>query len=117
MADNLSLYSGAAITASGSSSAVQVPLGGCVTVGIVASAVSGTTPSATFEIQWSFDGTNWGSADGAADTFAAITAAKSVFKNVTVKAPLMRLSWTVTGTTPSFTTVASAAGVKTASTN
>lgn len=108
--DITSLYSGAAITATGSGSATIRPRGTSVNVGIVASAVSGTTPSATFEVQWSFDGTNWGSADAAADTFAAITTAKSVYKSVTVKAPLMRLAWTVSGTTPSFTIVASVAG-------
>ena len=111
MSDLSTLYSGAAITATGSATPVIVPRGTTVAIQIVVSAVSGTTPSATFEIQWSNDGVNYGSADGTADSFAAITAAKSVSKSVTVKGSMMRLAWTVSGTTPSFTVAASAAEI------
>ena len=116
MPDINTLYSGAAITASGAATGIAAPLGTYVNVGLVVSGVSGTTPSATFEIQWSFDGANWASADGTADTFAAVTANKNVCKNFLVKAPMMRLSWTVTGTTPSFTVVGSTSGIRTYST-
>ena len=116
MADQNSLYSGAALTASGTSTPIAVPLGSQVAVTINATAVTGTTPSATFEVQWSHDGVNWASADGTADAFAAITAAKNGAKNFTVKGTLMRLSWTISGTTPSFTTTAFASGVRVYST-
>lgn len=94
---------GGNVTTTGSGVATIVPRGSAISVGVVISGVTGTTPSATFEIQWSHDGINWGSADGTADTFTAITTGKTVAKNVTVKGPLMRLSWSVTGTTPNFT--------------
>jgi hypothetical protein len=116
MADTNTLYSGAALTASGSSTPVAVPLGSTVAISVNVTAVSGTTPSATFEVQWSHDGVNWASADGTADSFAAITAAKNVAKSFTVKGTLLRLSWTVSGTTPSFTTTAFVSGVRVYST-
>ncbi|GAB3875283.1 hypothetical protein [Terrabacter terrigena] len=116
MADQTTLYSGNPITASGSSTPVAVPLGSTVAVTINATTVSGTTPSATFEVQWSHDGVNWASADGTADSFAAITAAKSVARSFTVKGTLLRLVWTVSGTTPSFTTTAYLSGVRVLST-
>lgn len=101
-----------AITATGAGAGSQTPADGeTVAVQIAVSAASGTTPSVTFEVQWSVDGVNWHSADGTADTFAAITAAKNVCKNFTVKGTYMRLVWTVTGTTPSFTVLATASGI------
>lgn len=116
MADQNALYSGAAITASGVSTPIPVPLGHNIAVSINATAVSGTTPSATFEVQWSHDGQNWASADGTPDTFTAITGVKSLAKQVTVKGTLMRLSWVISGTTPSFTTTAYASGARVYST-
>ena len=112
MSDLFTLHSGV-VTATGSSTTpIYVPDGSAVSVNIVCSAVGGTTPSATFEIQWSNDGTNWASADGTADTFAAITANKAVAKNVSVKGELMRLAWTVSGTTPTFTVAATIAEIR-----
>lgn len=111
MAEIRNLYSGAAITASGNGNGVSVPLGQTVGVQLVVSAASGTTPSATFEVQWSIDGVNWCSADGTKDTFAAVTAAGNACKNLSVKGTWMRLAYTVSGTTPSFTVAASACGV------
>jgi hypothetical protein len=116
MADQNALYSGAAITASGTSAPIPVPLGHNVAVTVNATAVTGTTPSATFEVQWSHDGVNWASADGTADSFSAITGVKSLAKQVTVKGTLMRLSWVVSGTTPSFTTSAYVSGARVYST-
>lgn len=69
---------------------------------VAASAVTGTTPSTTIEVQWSNDGTNFYSAE-TPDTFAAITAAKNVVKQFPVKGQAFRLSYAVSGTTPSFT--------------
>lgn len=65
-------------------------------------AASGTTPSLAVEVQWSHDGTVWSSASPQ-DTFTAITATGSVVKNFQVKGRFARLSYTITGTTPSFT--------------
>lgn len=110
-AEKATLYSGANITATGAGSAVPVPPGENVSVFLQVGAVTGTTPSATFEVQWSVDGANWASNDGTADSFAAITATKNVCKTLTSKGSLMRLAWTVTGTTPVFPLVASAVGV------
>ncbi len=59
------------------------------------SAVSGTVPTIDFEIEWSPDGVNFGSADGTADTFAQITAAKVTSKLFSVRAPHHRLKWTI----------------------
>lgn len=69
-------------------------------------AVSGTSPSCTFTVEWSNDGTNWAQGD-TADTFTAITAAGKKAKAFQVKGLQARLVWTITGTTPSFTFSAS----------
>ena len=75
---------------------------GHLAVLLSATAVSGTTPSLTVEVQWSNDGTNFFSAS-AADTFTALTAVGGVASVFTVKGRYARLKYTVTGTTPSFT--------------
>lgn len=73
-----------------------------INIEIVAASVTGTTPSFTINAQWSFDnGTSWSSSDSGGDTFTAITAAGQKVRQVTPKGPLMRLQYTVTGTTPS----------------
>jgi hypothetical protein len=64
-------------------------------------AVTGTTPSLTVEVQWSSDGVTYASAE-TPDVFAAITAAKAVVKQFAAKGEFARLKYTVTGTTPSF---------------
>lgn len=81
-------------------------------VSVLVTAVSGTTPSCTFTVEWSNDGTNWAQGD-AADTFTAITATGNKVKSFTVKGLMARLVWTISGTTPSFTF--SATGVATGS--
>lgn len=66
-------------------------------------AVSGTTPSMTLTIEDSLDGTNW---RPAVVSSAAITATGTYFMNIatgTNFADRIRLKWTITGTTPSFT--------------
>jgi hypothetical protein len=66
------------------------------------SAASGTTPSLVLSVEWSFDGATFVAADPA-DALAALAAAGGAVKLVKVKAPQMRVRWTITGTTPSFT--------------
>lgn len=92
----------AARTATGNSGAFAVGGATQIGVGVVVTAVSGTSPSMTLSIEWSFDGTNFGAGE-TATTFAAITAAKTTHQFVAVRAPYFRLVWTITGTTPSFT--------------
>ena len=97
----------AARTTSGNSAAIStlVPSTsvGVINLAVHVTAVSGTTPSMTLTVQWSDDGTTFGNADTTADTFAAITATTDVFKQFPARAPFFRLSWAITGTTPSFT--------------
>jgi hypothetical protein len=97
-----------ALTASGASSAFKLDEPSeYVSVLVSTSAVSGTTPSVTFTVEWSNDGTTFAQGD-TADTFTAITTAVNHVKDFAIKGRYMRLVWTITGTTPSFTTVATA---------
>lgn len=95
----------AAYTATASSAGVPLTndVGEYVSLFVNCTAVSGTSPSMTLSVQWSNDGVTWADADGTADTFAAITAAKNTVKQFIVKGPLYRVTYTITGTTPSFT--------------
>lgn len=70
-------------------------------------AVSGTSPSMTVNVEWSVDGSTWYVGD-TADNFTAITAAKKTSKIFVAKGLYARLNCTVTGTTPSFTYSATA---------
>lgn len=99
----VSIAASAARTTTGQSAAVPVPLGrstGSVQVNVTA--VSGTTPNLALTVEWSTDGTTWFKGDPA-DAFTAITAATNATKAVTAKGDFLRLVWTITGTTPSFT--------------
>lgn len=93
----------AARTANGTSAAIGLGNMPTVNLEVETTAVSGTTPSMALTVLWSDDGVNFGANDGAADTFAAITAVGNVVKSLTVRAPYMQLSWALTGTTPNFT--------------
>jgi hypothetical protein len=63
-------------------------------------AASGTTPNLVVLIEDTLDGTNWNTVG----TFAAKTAAGREVINITTPfADTCRVSWTITGTTPSFT--------------
>lgn len=63
-------------------------------------AASGTTPSLAVFVESTVDGTNW----DAAGTFAAKTAAGREVINITPwVGRRLRVRWTITGTTPSFT--------------
>jgi hypothetical protein len=97
------------ITASGNSTAQQVPtvIGNTLGVVVRATAVSGTSPSLTAKVQWSDDGTNFVDANPV-DALSAVTAVGGTAAAFTIKAPYYRVAWTVTGTTPSFTVTASA---------
>lgn len=71
-------------------------------------AVAGTSPSVTFSIQWSNDGSTWANADPV-DQFTPITGVTTVAKRFDVKAAYWRAAVVVTGTnSPSFTGSANA---------
>lgn len=65
-------------------------------------AVTGTSPSCTFSVEWSNNGSTWATAD-TADSFTAITAISKKVKTFQAKGLYARLVWTITGTSPSFT--------------
>ena len=92
-----------AITATGNEAGGHSVIGDSLSVEIIVSAVSGTTPSATFSVQWSDDAVNYAPANPA-DVFTAITATGNIVQRFTAKAAFYRLAWVVSGTTPSFTT-------------
>src|SRR5690242_21111593 len=98
------LAASAARTATGQGTAVAIPDSAeNVAVSVLVSAVSGTTPSCTFSVEWSNDeGATWAQAE-TPDAFTALTATGNKVKDFTVKGRLMRLVWTISGTTPSFT--------------
>lgn len=69
-------------------------------VHVVATAVSGTTPSMTVTIEESVNGTNW----------ATLVASTAITATGVTRVPLpqpfasmIRAKWAITGTTPSFT--------------
>jgi hypothetical protein len=93
----------AARTTNGSSAVVAVPANVDNLAFLVnCTASSGTTPNLAIAVQWSNDGTTWAAGDPA-DGFTALTTTGVVVKAFAVKASQARLSWTITGTTPSFT--------------
>lgn len=92
----------AARTATGQSSAFEVGRHDELAVLVDVTAVSGTTPSMTVNVEWSHDATTWFVADPA-DAFTAISTASKKVKTFTVKGLYARLNFTISGTTPSFT--------------
>ena len=101
----LTVVQSAAYTATASSSTVGLDraVGEYVSLFVNVTAASGTTPSLALSVQWSHDGVNFADVDGTADTFAAITAVKTTVKQFVVKGPFYRVTYAITGTTPSFT--------------
>jgi len=99
---SVAIHPSAAEGANGNSAPIQSPPN-AIGIGIDISAQSGTTPTIDFEVEWSPDGVNFGSAE-TPDTFTQIGAATpTVAKRFTVKAPWYRLVWTLGGTTPNYT--------------
>jgi hypothetical protein len=91
-----------AVTSTSQSGLFDIGTGDDLAVMLDVTAVSGTTPNMTVSVQWSNDGSTWFTADPA-DTFTALTAAGKVTKLFTIKGLYARLSYAITGTTPSFT--------------
>jgi hypothetical protein len=99
--NNTLIVASAAKTATGNSGPLATN-GANLCIGVIVSAASGTTPSMTLTVEWSFDGVSFGAGETAV-SYAAITAAKNTALRIVAQAPLYRLVWTITGTTPSFT--------------
>lgn len=99
---SLQLVSSQTITAAGNTAALSLDnhaMGTGLYAQVNITARSGTAPSLTVNIQQSPDGVSWTTTD----TFTAITNVGVSDRAVEVRAEHARLSWTVTGTTPSFT--------------
>lgn len=94
-------------TATGQSGAIPIARGSstpaAITLGFVVTAATGTTPSITFEVQWSFDGGATFMSGPSADTLTAMTAAATKAQSFAPKGDAYRIKWTISGTTPSFT--------------
>jgi hypothetical protein len=116
---SLAVDTSSARTASGTGTTFTNHNGGSVSFWLNVTAVLGTTPSMTVRLQWSPDnGTTWLDMDTTNLQTASITATGNFTLSVGPSLPvtanrsanqiaprLMRLAWTITGTTPSFTFV------------
>ena len=86
-------------TANGSGGAYVMGARGTLRLSLAVTAASGTTPNLVVTVETSADGTTW----YAAGTFAAKTAVSSERKSFSGLDRYARVSWAITGTTPSFT--------------
>lgn len=102
-AADVTVLAAGALTATGNSAGVDVGGAGTLRAQVVVSAVSGTTPSITPKIQTSHDN---GATDPWRDASAAYTALTAVssspFQSFVVDR-YVRVSYTISGTTPSLT--------------
>jgi len=97
---DVSVLDSAARTATFQGPAVEVGDRGTAALELVASAVTGTTPSLTATIETSKDGvSNWQTVAA----FSAVTAAGTTRKMFSGLDRFVRANCTITGTTPSFT--------------
>lgn len=104
MAQTVSLFSASVLTASGAETVGHSVIGSTVNIEIISTAITGSTPSGTFSVLWSDDGINYAAVT--ADTFPAQTVAGNLIQQFSSKGQFFKLSWAITGTTPSFTTTA-----------
>lgn len=102
--DPITLMSGT-VTASGSGGVQSSSAYTVARLTLSVTAASGTSPSMTVTVETSADGTTWATAG----SFAAKTAVSSERKTFSGLDNFVRVSWAVSGTTPSFT--ASVSGV------
>jgi hypothetical protein len=94
------LVASAARTATGSGAGVYVPQYDMAVLTLVVSAVSGTTPSLTVSIDTSPDNSTWTAIAAFAAQTTTTAGVRKVFSGVD---QYIRASWTISGTTPSFT--------------
>lgn len=101
---DVTVLASGALTASGQSSAIDVGGAGTLRAQVQVSAVSGTSPSVTVTIQTSHDAGATDAWRTAGSAYSAITAvANSPWQCFAVDR-YVRVSYTVSGTTPSLTT-------------
>lgn len=110
----ISVAASAARTATGNSGSKQVsPDAPNLAILVDVTAQAGVTPTLTFSVEWSHDGTTFAAVD-TADDFVQITGAqvpRQRVKAFAVKGKHFRVVWTVGGTTPSFTFSVTAYGI------
>jgi hypothetical protein len=98
--DQVVLAPSAVRTTNGSGTPVATDVHSTTRLDLNVTAASGTTPSMTVTVETSKDGaTNW----VAAGAFAAVTTTGVTRKTVGGLDRFVRVSWAITGTTPSFT--------------
>lgn len=86
-------------SATGNSGAMQTELTTrTISVWVHVSAQAGTSPTLDISVEWSGDGTNFGPADGTADTMSQWTTTGAKVKQFTCKARYYRVVWTIGGT-------------------
>lgn len=108
---DVTVLASGALTASGQSSAIDVGGAGTLRAQVQVSAVGGTSPSITVTIQTSHDA---GVADAwrtAGAAYSAITTATNSPWQCFVVDRYVRVSYTISGTTPSLTTAVVAEAV------
>lgn len=93
----------AALTASGTTAALETAGLAALSCTISVTAVSGTGPVMIVYVQSSDDGTNW---TDLTETFKITAASIQRFPAVRILGRYYRLGYTISGTTPSFTVVA-----------
>lgn len=79
-----------------------MPGQGTLTLGLAITAISGT-PNLVLSVEWSFDGGATFMPADTADVFTAKTGVGSAAKDFKCKGNAYRVTWTITGTTPSLT--------------
>jgi len=97
--ESVTLAPSTARTANGSGGPYVMGARGTLRLSLAVTAASGSTPSLTVTVETSADGTTWYSAG----TFAAKTTTGTERKSFSGMDRYARVSWAITGTTPSFT--------------
>lgn len=97
--DDVTLAASEARTASGSGSSVELGDRGTLRLLLDVTAASGTLPSLQVDVQTSYDATTWRTLGG----FTALAATGSQRASFPGADRFVRATWTVSGTTPSFT--------------
>jgi crotonobetainyl-CoA:carnitine CoA-transferase CaiB-like acyl-CoA transferase len=94
------LLASAARTTTGVGTGIYVPQYDMAVLTLVISAVSGTTPNLTVSIDTSPDNSTWTAIAAFAAQTTTTAGVRKIFSGVD---NWIRASWTITGTTPSFT--------------
>jgi hypothetical protein len=108
---DLTVLASGAVTASGQSSAIDVGGAGTLRAQVQVSAVSGTAPSITVTIQTSHDAGSTDAWRTAGAAYSALTTVANSPYQCFVVDRYVRVSYVVSGTTPSLTTTVVAEAV------